>query len=340
MKLRVLTALLLTSTLLPGTMAALAQPVVQQTEFETVYSDAQRERDQDLSRRFVQGVLAPSASFEDQYAKWKRPVCPNVYGMSVTSKFLIERRIREVAREVGAPVDRNDPCTPNITIVVTPEPQATLDSIAAAAPFLVVGGKKRQLTVTHPIQSWYTTFRRDYSGLAQLDLNWEDASTAGGGAAMAGLVPPSGDSSIGVAESGNTGGIAGMGSFVNQNIEQDIPRVRAQGGRLSTGVSPEMAGAVIIVDSKAIMGMTLGTLSDYFALLALAPSPVTGNCQVAPSISNLMANCATDVKTNSLSVVDLALLTGLYQTPEKPEAIQKARIIGNMRRSLEAHFGH
>jgi hypothetical protein len=259
--------------------------------------------------------------------------------MSATSKFLIERRIRDVAREVGAPVDRADPCTPNVTIIVTPEPQATLDSIAAVAPYLVVGGKKRQLTVTHPIQSWYTTFRRDYSGLAQLDLAWEDAATAGGGG-VPGLVPPAGDASIGVAESGNTSGFAGMGSFVNGSIEQDIPRVRAQGGRLSTGVSPEMAGAVIIVDSKAIMGMTLGTLGDYFALLALAPSPVTGNCQVAPSITNLMANCATDVKSNSLSVVDLALLTGLYQTPEKPEMIQKARIIGNMRRSLEAHFGH
>jgi hypothetical protein len=334
MKFRVLTALLLAST-----AAALAQPVMQQTEFETVYSDAQRERDQDLSRRFVQGVLAPSASFEDQYAKWKSPVCPNVYGMSAASKFLIERRIREVAHEVGAPVNRADPCTPNITIIVTPEPQATLDSIAAAAPFLVVGGKKRQLTVTHPIQSWYTTFRRDYSGLVQLDLAWEDAATAAAGA-PAGVAPLSTDASIGVAEAGNTSGIAGMSAGVTGSLEQDIPRVRAQGGRLSTGVSPEMAGVVVIVDSKAIMGMTLGTLGDYFALLALAPSPVTGHCQVAPSITNLMANCATDVKTNSLSVVDLALLTGLYQTPEKPEMIQKARIIGNMRRSLEAHFGH
>jgi hypothetical protein len=333
MKFRVLTALLLAST-----AAALAQPVTQQTEFETVYSDAQRERDQDLSRRFVQGVLAPSASFEDQYAKWKSPVCPNVYGMSAASKFLIERRIREVAHEVGAPVNRADPCTPNVTIVVTPEPQATLDSIALAAPFLVTGGKKRQLTVTHPIQSWYTTFRRDYSGLAQLDLNWEDASTAG--TMVPGLVPPSGDASIGVAETGNVSGMAGMSSFVNGSLEQDIPRVRAQGGRLSTGISPEMAGVVIIVDAKAIMGMTLGTLGDYFALLALAPSPVTGHCQVAPSITNLMANCATDVKTNSLSVVDLALLTGLYQTPEKPEMIQKARIIGAMRRSLEAQLAH
>jgi len=98
-----------------------------------------------------------------------------------------------------------------------------------------------------------------------------------------------------------------------------------------------MAGVVVIVDSKAIMGMTLGTLGDYFALLSLSQAPVTGRCQEAPSIANLMvASCNRDVKTASLSNVDVALLTGLYQTPEKPEMIQKQRIIGAMRRSLEA----
>jgi hypothetical protein len=301
MKIPVVTALLFT------TAAALAQPAAQ-TEFETVYSDAQRERDQDLSRRFVQGVLAPSTSFEDQYSKWNRPICPNVYGMSAMAKFMIEQRIRDVAHQVGAPIDRRDPCTPNITVVVTPEPQASLDSIAQAAPYLVVGGKKRQLTVTQPIQAWYTNFRRDYAGLAQLDLAWEDAATA----SPSDMTP----------------------------LRSSPPRVNAQGGRLSTGVSSEMAGVVIIVDAKAIMGMTLGTLSDYFSLLALAPSPVTGKCQEVPSITNLMANCNADIKSASLSNVDLALLIGLYQTPEKPEMIQKQRIIGAMRRSLEAQLAH
>ncbi len=67
--------------------------------------------------------------------------------------------------------------------------------------------------------------------------------------------------------------------------------MRAQGGRLSTGIA-EMAGVVVIV-GQAIMGMTLGTLGDYFALRGLAGyRPLR---QVAPSITNLMANCATDV---------------------------------------------
>jgi hypothetical protein len=126
---------------------------------------------------------------------------------------------------------------------------------------------------------------------------------------------------------------------VSGTLERDLPKMRAQGGRLGTGVTTEMAGVVVIVDAKAIIGMTLGSLGDYVALLSLAQAPVTGHCQEAPSIANLMlASCSRDVKTASLSTVDVALLTGLYQTPEKPEMIQKQRVIGAMRRSLEAQY--
>lgn len=307
---------------------------------ETVYSDAQRAADQDLSRRFVGSLLAPPTSFENQYAKWTRPVCVNVYGLAALSKYMVERRIRQVAQQVGAPVDRADPCTPNVTIAVTEDPQGTLDSVATAAPFLVVSGKKRQLTVTQPVQAWYTTFRRDFSGLAQLDLNWEDAATAGGTEAaggLANLTPPSGDASIGVAGGSEPAGAAGMATMqAGDTIERDVPRVRAQGTRLSTGITPEMAAALIIVDAKAIMGMDLGSIADYLALLTLSQAPATGRCQDAPSIANLMVNCSADVKTTALSNVDIALLTGLYETPLKPEMIQRARIIGAMRRTLEA----
>ena len=303
-----------------------------------MYSDAQRAADQDLSRRFVEGMLAPGYSFSNQYAKWTRPVCPHVVGMSGTSKYLLERRIRDVAQQVGAPVDRNDPCTPNVTIFVTPEPQTMLNSIAAVAPYLVIGGKQRELTVTQPIQAWYTTFRRDFGGLAQLDLPWEDASTAGGAEGVSTLVADPALSLDG-GSVGNTPG--GTGVVTSNNLERDIPRTRAQGTRLSTGITPEMAGVLVLVDSKAIMGMQLGTLGDYFALLALAPSPVTRHCQEAPSIANLIAQgCASDVKTSALSNVDVALLTGLYQTPIKPETMQRQRIIGAMRRTLEAQAAH
>jgi hypothetical protein len=43
--------------------------------------------------------------------------------------------------------------------------------------------------------------------------------------------------------------------------------------------------------------------------------------------------------TRNLSHVDIALLSALYAVPDEPELLQKQRIVGAMRRSLEQQFG-
>ena len=69
---------------------------------ETIYSDAQRAIDLDHSRRVVETLLAPSFSVDDQYARWKRPVCPRVYGLTPVAAWQLEHRIKEIAHQVGA----------------------------------------------------------------------------------------------------------------------------------------------------------------------------------------------------------------------------------------------
>jgi hypothetical protein len=133
--------------------AALAQAPAPAMEPETIYSQAQRSRDEQTSRHVVETMLAPAFSVEDQYARWKRPICPHVYGLAPAAAFFIEHRIKQVAQQIGAPVDLRDPCIANIGIVFTKDPQATLDSIATAEIELVLGGK-RDLKVVQPVQAW------------------------------------------------------------------------------------------------------------------------------------------------------------------------------------------
>jgi hypothetical protein len=264
---------------------------------ETIYSDAQRARDEDLSRRFIQSLLAQPYSLEGQFAKWTREICPTVFGLSPGAAYMVERRIREVAQKIGAPQDRRDPCPTNISIIVTDDPQAKLDALAAIEPLFFAAAPKAALKVTQPVSVFYTTFLRDFGGLERLDVPWEEL----------GLEGPA--------------------------------QVQAKLSRLGNGIQPVMAGAIVIVDTKAVMGRELGTLGDYFSLLVLSQAPHTGRCQPAPSIANLMAaGCKADVRTSGLSEVDLAMLTGLYQTPLEPELLQRARIVGNMRKALEAEF--
>jgi len=285
-------------------LAALALPAAAQTpapqaQPETVYSEAQREKDLSAARWVIENLLRPSFSLDGQYARWKQPVCPHVYGLKPLPAWFVEHRIREVAEMVGAPLDREDPCIPNIGIVLTVDPQASLMSIADKAPLLLQGGNQK-LTVKYPVQAWYASFID--TGYAQkfLDIPWE-------------LVTPPLDGP----------------PFVGGSSSN----------RLYTNLQPEMAAATVLVDSNKVQGMTLGELGDYLAFLTLAQAGQNGECMEAPSIANLMLDkCAADTRAHSLSRIDLALLSALYAVPDFPEALQKQRIVGAIRRDLEKEF--
>lgn len=295
-----------------GAPVAQAQPALVTGPPETVYSDAQRAQDQTTSRHVVETMLAPAFSIEDQYARWKRPICPHVYGLTPTAAYFIERRIKEIAAVVGAPVDRDDPCIANIGIIFTVQPQATLDSIADKQPLLILGGSRR-LAVKYPVQAWYTDFKTDHHGTTTLDVPWEDMNTQ----------TPTQSSSMSLSPS-----------------DLDAPAVAANVSRLHTGLTSVMAAATILVDSGKVQGMTLGTLADYLALLSLTQAEITGECLDRPTIANLMVpGCDASVRATALSNVDVALMSALYSVPDIPERLQKQRIIGAMRRSLEGQFG-
>ena len=289
--------LALSLTAVPGLAQAQAPvpPPFVQGQPETVYSDAQREKDEALSRHFVQSLLRASHSLEGQFTRWKAPICPHVVGLTKANAYVVERRIREVAELAGVPLNRSDPCIPNIEIFVSPQPQVTLDAVKEK-DFMLVAATPYAATMTlhYPVQAFYYGYYRDYIGKLWLDMDWEF-------------------------------------------YLDEPPHVAAKDTRLSTGIKAQMGMATIIVDANTITGLTLGSLGDYLALMALAQTPATGRCQPAPSIANLfLTDCEADLHTTSLSHADLAMLTALYHTPEEPEKLQWQRIGSNMRRVLEA----
>jgi hypothetical protein len=287
--------------LLLSSAAALAQTPAPPVSggVETVYSDSQLERDQSISRETVQTILDPVDTADDQYARWKRPVCFNVYGLSAAAKYVVERRLKDIAQQVGAPIDRNDPCRPTVTIAFTTDPNATLESIAKVRPWMLPGFNmiRNSVRQSQPIQAWYTTVVTNDNGHRTIEYD----------------------------------GFSDEPNFMPS----------ATISRISTGVSTEMGTVVMVVDTNAIMGMSLGTLADHFALLSLAQARAARHCRDIETIANLMQkDCGTERKPTAITNNDLALLTGLYKTPDDHmQRLQRQRVIGNMRRTLEAQSG-
>lgn len=299
--------------LLPAAALAQApQSPLTIAEPETVTSEAQRQQDRLLSLKFVQSLLLESNGLQGQFSRWKTPTCAHVTGMTPAANLFVERRIRDIARQVGAPVDVHDTCRPNIAVFVTAEPQVTLDALAAKdhMRMLAINAPDRALTMRFPVQAWYVGYYRDYDGIRRID------APRGVAYAWANDFPP---------------------AFIPRGgapLEGDD---RPNPTRLFSGLVPEIGDATVLVDARAIKGMTLGSLADYLTLMTLAQTPATGRCQPAPSIANLfLTDCAADFHATALSAADMAMLNALYQTPDQPENLQKVRLIGAMQRSLEA----
>ncbi len=305
-----------------------AQPPMVMGAPETVYSDAQREKDLTASQQMVERMLAPSFSVDGQYARWKQPICPHVYGLSAAAGWFVEHRIREAAAEVGAPVDRSDACIANIGIIFTVQPQASLESVARANPLLVQGGYQK-VSAKYPVQAWYATFKVDYNGSKSIDIPFD-------------IAHPAADcfTSAAFNSAGNSMGDVMASSSSGGSISCERPNVRANESKLHTGLTAEIGAATVLVDTRAVTGMTLGELSDYLAFITLAQASQSGVCQPLTTIANLMIQgCEAGTVSHRLSHADIALLTALYQVPDSPEVLQKQRIVGAMRRSLEAQFG-
>jgi hypothetical protein len=90
--------------------------------------------------------------------------------------WVVEHRIKESADKVGAPVDRDDPCTPNLLVIVSPDPQAMLDDLADKVPVLVAYQEIKRLKVKYPAQSWYVSLIHDNNGRTVADVELPDGS--------------------------------------------------------------------------------------------------------------------------------------------------------------------
>jgi len=294
-------ALLTSGTALAQTAKAPAP--LPEVPVESVTAEGLTEKDPAIERHFSQTMLQPSVTDEHQYALWKKvKLCPRVTGLSPTDAVFVQHRIREVAAQAEAPIDARDPCTPNALIFFTAHPQELLDAIGDADPMRIYGNNTNRAMVTQPIQSWYTILARNWEGKVGID--------AACGYRGIPLESPCG-----------------------------VP-TPSFNGRAQTGLAPELGAALVVVDVRTVVGMTLGTLSDYLALRVLVPLPADEACKPAPSIANLMAkDCDATMKTAALSPMDSALIDSLYHSVGEADQAQRQRVVRGMKERLQAQ-GH
>src|SRR5580704_8539449 len=78
-----------------------------------------------IAHDFVKSFAAPTV-LRDAIARWQVAICPDFEGLAPQYAAVMEARFRTIAGEAAAPMKEMG-CKPNLSVVVTPQPQAYLD---------------------------------------------------------------------------------------------------------------------------------------------------------------------------------------------------------------------
>lgn len=96
--------------------------------------------------------------------------------------------------------------------------------------------------------------------------------------------------------------------------------------RISTTTRPHFAAAIVVIDSKALDGLTVVQLADYAAMRAFARTdPSRAAASAAPTILNIIDSPMDSEVPITLTQWDLAYLKALYASPDHRLAGQQQR---------------
>lgn len=281
--------------------AATAQPAASDAKPETVIVTAPRLHSgvtpNAIAHDFVKSLAMPSVLTE-QISRWQTGICPTFLGVAPQYAAVMDYRLRQIAIKAGAPMKEKG-CRPNLYVVVTPQPQAYLDTLHARSFDSL--GYHGAATVNHPVQAWYVTGTMDVRGQVTMDRD-----------CFLELDGPK---------------AAGPGDCSNANVG---------GWRFHPDVSSALIYVTIIVDSSRTAHDPVGAMADYVAMLALSRSEDYDDCQLVPSITNLLSSrCDDKLKPSQITASDIAYLRGVYKMdPGANLQIQQDQIASEMAKAL------
>lgn len=299
---------------LPKTLAS-ALPVESVTVLATKPSS-------DKIKDFVQDRVAPSHAL-NRMARWTLGVCPLTVGLGDKYASYVTQRIRDVARAVGAPVNSDPGCRPNIEVVFTTTPQALMDNIRKSdAVYLGFHYTNREADalakVTHPIQAWYTIMSEGEYEHRRLGF--------GGRTIDMGRCPV-------------TGSVSFMVDAVHQISLPCLTVAGGSGSRAKDDLVSAFYNVLIVAEPAKLYDYEIGSLADYITMMALS-QPSLDACPELPSVSNMLASGCASATTSRITDGDLAYLGALYRMPGGEFiAAQQDYIRGEMYRTLVTDKG-
>ncbi len=236
---------------------------------------------------FVANVTGSLMS-DDPVQLWRMPVCPVLAGLPADQGEQVFAHLERTVRALGIPLGDTG-CQPNFQIIVTSQPEPTIDALVKSQP--TAFGDRRALqsfiNTARPVRIYYSA-RLIGNGTGAMNMAVLSPTTGAPGTGPVGTnVEP-------------TGGYAGVG------MDKTSPRFQA-------GAEHPLVSVVAVVDLNRVAGFDWGQIADYVAMTGLTRVNLDAKFGDAPTILRLFSAEPKDRPT-TLSDWDRALLRELYTT--------------------------
>ena len=263
--------------------------------------------------KFVAAHATPAA-LSGQLPRWRDGICPETTGLSPGFNSFVSARIKAVAAFVGVPHKDAVHCRANIEIIFTTEPEKTIGTVSKRGSVLLgyhyAQDSEKIASFSHPIQSWYVTATQGDDGEIGLDV------------------------AMPLQHQG-----APMSDLVGYRLASGTTPGGRLGTRLATGRNSLLVNVLVVADTRKVAGYTIGSISDYLAMLVLSQTQPPDTCGPLPSILDLMAaHCAAQEKPEEATAGDLAFLQALYSMDLREIlSFERSDIENGMMRQFRAH---
>jgi hypothetical protein len=265
------------------------------TPLPQVTVEAERQALRKRIAHFVRTMTTQVSSYES-LPRWGVKVCPAVTGLPAPQGEFILQRISSIARWAGITLGAED-CKPNLWVTVTSEPFRLVKQMWSHDPgrFADLSGQPATATQMH-------RFLDDPRPIRV----WHGAELVG---AM-----------------GNE-----LGPYENMPQQARAPKVNTMPrmSRIQIDDLQVIKSTLVIVDKRRVVGLKLGALADYVAMVGLAAVNPDGDYASAESILNLFAAPQKGQSIDQLSAWDAGFLKALYATDQSSK-LQVSAILNKM----------
>ncbi len=240
---------------------------------------------------------------DGQIARWNDPICPKVRGIDQRLQEFVTSRIRQIGREVGAPL-AGERCRTNMLITFTPDAKGLVAAMErrSARTFSAATVEERAIlrNSSAPVRWWYTTLLEGSDGRPLLDESPALISESA-------VLPRNG---------------------------RERYLSSPQSSLIDSKFRATIAGAAVLIDVNQASGYSLLSVADYAAFVALARVRSDIEVVSAPSIIALFTSGAP--RTEALTKWDMAYLQALYKAPaNRTASVQRRRIVDEMLNALD-----